>query len=349
MKKTLALFLTLVLTAGLLAGCGKKEPSQPSEPAEPKRIETLRLMFTPSADPQAILATTEPFKETLREELAKLGYEIAAVEIAVGESYEAVGDALAAGTADVGVGMPGGTYVHYDDACEAILTATRSGLSKGFADAKDWNDEMPTVSVDQQTTFYRSLIIAGPTEKGKALAAKVNAGQALTWEELNDATWSVMGKTSSAGYIYPALWLQDHYGKSIADLSHTMVSGSYDEAFARLASGEVDVLATYADARIDYALRWSSDFGREESIWGDTNVIGVTSGIYNDAITVSKTSAIMDAGLIAALQDALINIAENTSAGKAVIEIYDHRGYQKAAPADYDSERAAQRLLKDQG
>lgn len=145
-----------------------------------------------------------------------------------------------------------------------------------------------------------------------------------------------MGTSSPAGYIYPALWLQDRYGKGISDLSSAVQSDSYASAFARLASGQVDVLVTYADARRDYAERWNSEFGREGSIWEETNVIGVTAPIYNDTISVSKNSEIMDADLIAALQDAFINIG-NTEEGKAVIAIYSHNGYQKAQASDYDN------------
>ena len=155
-----------------------------------------------------------------------------------------------------------------------------------------------------------------------------------------------MGTSSPAGYIYPALWLQDRYGKGISDLSSAVQSDSYASAFARLASGQVDVLVTYADARRDYAERWNSEFSRTASIWEETGVIGVTAPIYNDTISVSKNSEIMDADLIAALQDAFINIG-NTEEGKAVIAIYSHNGYQKAVASDYDNERAAQKLIQE--
>lgn len=48
----------------------------------------------------------------------------------------------------------------------------------------------------------------------------------------------------------------------------------------------------------------------------------------------------------AALQNAFINIG-NTEEGKAVIAIYSHMGYQKAQSSDYDSERAAQKLIRE--
>lgn len=353
MKKVLALLLVLVMAVGLMAGCGSTPSATPTEaPAAEqdgetgnKAIETLKIAFVPSREPEEIITATEPLKQLLKDELANQGYDVGEVEITVGTTYEAVGEGLGAGTIDVGLGMPGGTYVLYDDGCDVILTATRDGLSKDSDNAIDWNDGQPTEASDRQAVSYRALFIAGPSEKGQELAAKVNAGEELTWEELDSANWSVMGTSSSAGYIYPALWLQDHYGKGIADLSHTVQADSYASAFARLASGQVDVLVTYADARRDYAERWNTEFGRTESIWEETNVIGVTAGIYNDTISVSKSSPIMDEDLIAALQEAFINIG-NTEAGKEVIAIYSHNGYQKAVPSDYDNERAAQELIQ---
>ena len=255
MKKIFALLLAVVMTLGLLAGCGTaaetpdteapatEAPAAEEPAAEPtaKKIDTLKVAFVPSREPQEIITVTEPLKEMLKNELATLGYEVGEVEITVGTTYEAVGEGLEAGTIDVGL-IPGGTYVLYDDGAEVILTATRDGLSKDSDNAKDWNDGQPTEASDRQAVSYRALFIAGPSEKGKELQDKVNAGEELTWEDLDGANWSVMGTSSPAGYIYPALWLQDHYGKGISDLSSAVQSDSYASAFARLASGQVDVL-----------------------------------------------------------------------------------------------------------
>ena len=344
MKRVFAFLLAAVMASGLLAACGGSG-QQPSAPAENKQIDVLRVVCVPSREPEAILAAMEPVKELLKTELTAAGYEIGAIELTVGESYDAVAEALAAGTADVGIGMPGGTYILYDDKCDVILTSTRAGLNKDFDDAKDWNDQMATVPIDGQAVFYRALLIAGPSDAGTALAEKVNAGSAPVWEDFDALTWGVMDSSSSAGYIYPALWLQERYNKSIADLSSTVPVHSYVDAFAYLASGEIDALMCYADARRDYVERWNADFGRPWSIWEETNVVGVTPGIYNDTITVSKASEHISPELIAALQDAFLSIAE-TDAGRGAIAVYGHEGYQKAVSADYDNERAAQELMQ---
>ena len=346
MKKIFALLLALVMTMSLVACGGNAANDQQDGDAEgSKKIETLKVAFVPSREPEEIITVTEPLKQMLKDELAAQGYEVGDVEITVGTTYEAVGEGLEAGTIDVGL-IPGGTYVLYDDGAEVILTATRDGLSKDSDNAKGWNDGQPTEASDKQVVSYRALFIAGPSAKGQELLTKVNNGEEPTWEDLDSANWSIMGTSSPAGYIYPALWLQDHYGKGISDLASAVQSDSYASAFARLASGQVDVLVTYADARRDYAERWNTEFSREASIWEETGVIGVTAPIYNDTISVSKNSEIMTDEFIAALQNAFINIG-NTDAGKEVIAIYSHNGYQKAQPSDYDSERAAQKLIQE--
>lgn len=374
MKKTVSLLLAGALCIGMLAGCsggagsdnasasvettvesaaeatvesseeGSSAPATSEKEVASTKIDTLRIAFVPSREPEEIITATEPLKQMLTDELAKLGYEVGEVDITVGTSYEAVGEALSAGTADVGL-IPGGTYVLYDDGCDVLLTATRDGLSIDSDNPKDWNDNAPTEPTTEQVTSYRALLIAGPSEKGKELAAKVNAGEALTWEDVSSANWSVANSSSPAGYIYPSLWLQENYEMNITDLPHAVQSDSYGSAFARLASGQVDIVCTYADARRDYEDEWTTEYGMTNSIWDDTAVVGVTPAIYNDTISVSKTSPIMDDAFKSALSEAFINIG-NTEEGKEVIAIYSHNGYLPAESSDYDSERAAQEMIQ---
>ena len=369
MKKSISLLLAAAMAASALVGCGSTtatpsatsaaaseaagettaaagaEDTAVEAAADAKDVDVLNVAFVPSREPDEIVTATEPLKDMIKKEMAPLGYNIKDVNITVGTSYEAVGEGLAAGTIDVGF-IPGGTYVLYDDDAEVLLTATRDGLSIDSDSAKDWNDQKPTKPTEDQVTFYRALVIAGPTDAGKAIAEKVNNGEELTWEDLDGLNWGVMGPTSSAGYIYPALWIQKNFGKNITDLTHAVECDSYGTAFARLAQGQIDVLCTYADARRDYEEKWNAEYAMENSIWDDTNVIGVTEGIYNDTISGSKVSPVMmDEDFKAAFKQAMINIG-NTEEGKEVIAIYTHKGYVEANDSDYDSARDAQELIK---
>nr|WP_255770867.1 phosphate/phosphite/phosphonate ABC transporter substrate-binding protein [Oceanobacillus alkalisoli] len=329
----------------VLAACGEnEEESSTSGENGETSIDSLSVGFVPSREPDEIITATEPLKNLLTEEMAELGYEIGEVDITVGTNYEAVGEALSAGTTDIGL-IPGGTYVLYDDGAEAVLTATRAGLSIESDDPKEWNDNKPTEDSDEQTTSYRALIIAGPSEKGQELSEKVNNGEELTWEDVNSASWAVMSSSSPAGYIYPALWLDENYGNTITDLDNVVQSDSYGSSFARLAAGQIDVMVAYADARRDNVDQWQEEFGGEGTIWDETNVIGVTPAIYNDTVSVSKNSEIMDDDLKAAIQQAFINIGESEE-GQEVISIYNHEGYQEADSSDYDNERDAQEMVQ---
>lgn len=313
---------------------------------ETTQIDELSIGFVPSRDPEEIVTATEPLEQLLIDELATLGYEVGSVDISVGTSYEAVGEGLSAGTIDIGF-IPGGTYVLYDDGAEVILTSTRAGLSNDSDDPADWNANEPTEATDEQVTYYRAIMIAGPSEKGRELADKVNNGEELSFEDLNSANWSVMSPSSSAGYIYPTIWLQDNFQQNLSDLENVVQADSYLNSFARLASGQVDILTVFADGRRDYVDQWQSELGGENDIWTDTDVIGVTPGIYNDTISVSNNSDNMSDELKAALQEAFINISQ-TEEGKEIIAIYAHEGYEVAESADYDVERQAQEILREQ-
>lgn len=356
--KKILLLLVVSLLAFVLVACGDntedsstnedKEVSasetesseEKEEEASNKSIDELSIGFVPSREPEEIITATEPLKDLLIDEMATLGYDIGEVDITVGTNYEAVGEALSAGTMDIGL-IPGGTYVLYDDGAEVVLTATRAGLSIDSDNPKDWNDNKPTEASDEQAIGYRALIIAGPSEKGQELAEKVNNGEELTFDDINSASWAVMSTSSPAGYIYPAIWMDENFGKTITDLENVVPSDSYGSSFARLAADQIDVMVTYADARRDNEESWSG----EGTIWDDTNVIGVTPSIYNDTISVSKNSEKMDDDLKSAIQQAFINIAQ-TDEGKEVIAIYNHEGYQEAQASDYDDERKAQELVK---
>lgn len=281
----------------------------------------------------------------LKTQLALHGYQVDQVTMTVGASYEAVGEALSAGTADVGF-ISGGTYVLYENECDVLLTALRQAYSKDSENPADWNDGTEGTYTDEMATYYRSILLAGPSAKGQALAEKVNSGGELTWEDLDDATWAVMSASSASGYIYPSLWLLEKYGKGINDLSNVIESDSYATSMARLAAEQADIIVSFGHVQNKYADQWQSDFGGENSVWEDTNVIGVTEGIYNDTISVSKASEIMTDDFKEALADSMIEIG-GTEEGLAVIATFSHKGYEKADPSNYDGERDAQTLLKE--
>ena len=228
MKKFVVPALSLALCLGLVTGCSSKtsapaetsasaeettsetsaEDSSEAESTEPQSVDSLKIAFSPYSDADTITTATEPLENLLKEELLTKGYDVADIDMTVGTSYTAVGEALSAGSADIGF-ISGGNYVLFSDDCDVLLTALRYAINKDSDDPKDWNDGTIEENTDQMSTYYRSIILAGPSEKGQELLAKVNNGEELTWDDLNSATWAVMGPTSASGYIYPSLWLQE--------------------------------------------------------------------------------------------------------------------------------------------
>ena len=382
MKKIVALLIALVMMISVCACTQNAEPANTDEPvsttpaqtteptaeptaaeptAEPanQHFDKLTLEFVPSKDADVIIAGTQNLPELVKAEMAKLGYDIDEVDITVGTSYDATGEAMSAGSIDLGW-LPGGTYALYSDDTDVILTATRNGLSNDSTNPADWNGEANATKKDgPQVTYYRSLIYAAPTEYGKKLAEKVNNGEALTWEDLDGARWAVQKTSSSAGYIYPSMWLMANYdGKKISDLSNVIpLDSGYGTAFSYAAAEQVDIIVCYADGRNDYEASWmlpvdqkdetvKQGMGRSESIWNELNVIGVTEGIYNDTVAISKESPYYTPELVAALQDCFINII-NTPEGQEIFSVYSHTGYAKAVDSDYDGARAALTAVSD--
>ena len=382
MKKIVALLIALVMMISVCACTQNAEPANTDEPvsttpaqtteptaepttaeptAEPanQHFDKLTLEFVPSKDADVIIAGTQNLPELVKAEMAKLGYDIDEVDITVGTSYDATGEAMSAGSIDLGW-LPGGTYALYSDDTDVILPATRNGLSNDSTNPADWNGEANATKKDgPQVTYYRSLIYAAPTEYGKKLAEKVNNGEALTWEDLDGARWAVQKTSSSAGYIYPSMWLMANYdGKKISDLSNVIpLDSGYGTAFSYAAAEQVDIIVCYADGRNDYEASWmlpvdqkdetgKQGMGRSESIWNELNVIGVTEGIYNDTVAISKASQYYTPEIVAALQDCFINII-NTEEGKAIFDVYSHTGYAKAVDSDYDGARAALKAVSE--
>lgn len=337
MKRFFVFFIVFLSLISLNA-MGKGEDAY-----DTRVIDSLSITFVPSRDMDDIVVSTSSLGELLKAEMEKYGWTVQEVKISVSTSYEAAGEALDAGTTDVAF-ISAGTYVKYDEGARVILTALREGKNIDSSDPKVWNANKPTQGSSSLVVGYRSLILSGVTEKGRKLVEKVNRGEELTWEELDSCSWGVGTTTSSAGYIYPSIWLYERFKRTVADLSKA-VQTTYASAFAGLSSGLYDIVTCYADARSDYMEKWSGEWGRESSIWDEVSVIGVTDYIMNDTISVSKSSRKMqNEEFVSALKKAFMSISE-TEEGSSVLKIYNHSGYVEAEDSDYDLERKAQLIF----
>lgn len=328
-----------IMACLMLAGCGGNEQ------ADSKHVKELKIAISPYQDADTMKTATEPLGKMIQDKMKEKGYTIDKVTMNVGTSYGAVGEALSSGSADMGF-ISGATYVTYDQDVDVLLTALRQGIDKDTEDLTAWNDGSKEAFTNNLVTYYRAAIVVGPSPKGQAILQKVKQGQQPTWEELNELTWAVMSPASASGYLYPSLYLKEHYGKKLSDLAHVVQSDSYTTSAARLASGQVDVLVAYSHIRANMADKWQTVFGGTDTIWNQTGVIGVTGKIYNDTVSVSKTSPVMqDEGFRKALGESLIEIGK-TEEGIKVLKTLGHKGYDWAQSESYDGERAVQKELK---
>ncbi|HRX08533.1 MAG TPA: PhnD/SsuA/transferrin family substrate-binding protein, partial [Candidatus Limiplasma sp.] len=139
MKKTLSLLLAILLVASVSFAM-----------ADAIKMDKLTLEFVPSKDADVIITGTQNLPELLKAEMLNQGYDIGEVDITVGTSYEATGEAMAAGSVDIGW-LPGGTYALFSDEVDVILTATRAGLSNDSTDPTTWNGlANKTMPTDEQ-------------------------------------------------------------------------------------------------------------------------------------------------------------------------------------------------------
>ena len=219
MKKLLSLLLVAFFIFGLAACDGEVEEKDYTD-------FTLTVYFVPSRPANEIFTMTAPLEQMLLDELELAGYDIAGVDILVSSSYEAAGIAMLSGTGDVGF-LPGGTYVMFadvpDSPVEVILSAARDGLQKDSLVAIDWNDGLATAPIDSQVNYYKGLIVAGPSVAGREVAAKVNAGDTLVWDDVKDLKWCVSSQSSSSGYIYPNLWVYENFDGKLYKIHESRV------------------------------------------------------------------------------------------------------------------------------
>ena len=80
---------------------------------------TLEAPVRPLQDADVIITGTKNLPELLRAALLEQGYDVKDINITVGTNYEATGEAVAAGTVDLGW-LPGGTYALFSDDVDVI-------------------------------------------------------------------------------------------------------------------------------------------------------------------------------------------------------------------------------------
>ena len=221
---------------------------------------------------------------------------------------------------------------------EAILANVRYAYNKNSDNPIDWNDGVP-IDYDQQnfTPYYNGLIIAGTSQAARTVADKINAGETLVWDDVKDLNWCVRSTTSNVGYVYPNYWLMSNFdGKTFNDLSNVVETTGYSDTISKLASGACDLGTIYVGARINDEDRWTEEYGRTESIWLETDVIGITEKHYHDPIIINSNN--IDANLKIAIEEIFTELSE-TDDGRNILNTYNIKGFTLVDDSNYDTYR----------
>ncbi|MFD0618726.1 phosphate/phosphite/phosphonate ABC transporter substrate-binding protein [Paenibacillus sp. GCM10027629] len=214
MKKTMAMIMTILITASL-AACGSKEASSSYVPKE------LNVQFVPSQNADTLEAKTKPLEKLLGDRLG------IPVHVTVSPDYNTIVEAMASKQVDVGFLPPNAYVLAHDNkkAADLLLQAQRFGVD-------DATGQPTTEKVD----FYKAMIVVPKDSPIKTLEDL--KGKKIGWQNV----------TSSAGYVYPAAELKKAGIDPDKDVTGITIKG-HDAALMALLNGQVDAVANFQDAR----------------------------------------------------------------------------------------------------
>jgi phosphonate transport system substrate-binding protein len=213
-KKVTTISLSLILAAGVLAGCGAKEGSS----YVPKE---LTVQFVPSQNAETLEAKAKPLEGLLKD---KLGIP---VKVSVSTNYNTIIEAMASKQVDIGFLPPSAYVLGHDEkkAADLLLQAQRFGV-------EDATGKATTELVD----FYKAMIIVKADSPIKTL------------KDLKGKKVALQDVVSAAGYTYPVYMMKKAGLDTDKDITALTLKG-HDKAVLAVLNGEVDAAAIFQDAR----------------------------------------------------------------------------------------------------
>ncbi|WP_448969738.1 phosphate/phosphite/phosphonate ABC transporter substrate-binding protein [Macrococcus capreoli] len=285
------MLLKKLLTASLLllviGGCNNNVKTDTYKP------KTLKVQFVPSQNAETLEAKAKPLGKLLSKELDM------PVEVSIATSYNTIVEALRSKQADVAF-LPPTAYVlaHDKKAADVVLKALHETDING---------------TKKVTDYYRGQFVVNKNSSIDSI------------DDINGKRIALQESTSTSGYLYPVGLLKDHNIDVNKDVKSVMVKG-HDKAITALINKEVDVAATFQDAR-DYL---EKDYPRIKS---ETRIIATTEKIPNDTISVQSQ---LDRQLKEKVKKAFITLSKDDSSKKIIKEIYSHDGYAETKDSEYD-------------
>ena len=295
MKRLKFLVIYLIITI-IVSGCSNIDNVKP--PKETYTPKSLTVEFVPSQNAQILNAKVKPLQQLLSDELE------VPVKVHIATNYNTMIEGLKSKKIDIAFISPVSyTLAHDAHAADVLLK------SKGYLVDNKGNQTHHLVD------YYRSQIVVRKDSNINHL------------KDLKDKKIALQDVESTSGYIYPLATLMEK-GIKKSDIQIQQVKG-HDQGLIALLNHDVEVVATYQDARADLKKEYPN-------IYQETKVIYRTKKIPNDTISVRND---MSNKWKKKISRAFIDIS-HTKKGKHIIsDIYGHQGYEKAKDSDFDTVR----------
>ena len=282
----------------------------------PTPVESLSITFSPSVIPSELEAQFPYFEAALKAALLEEGYELNRLDLSVEASNQAVEDKVRAGLTDLAF-VRVNNYLSLTDDAHVFLTIAQKGYV--FDQLEDYQNQNAD-DTSQLVTYQRSLIMSTPSTYGRELRQKSINQSKLSWIDLNQARWCHILVTSYEGYLYPSLWLIEHYQRRIGEVfSRSLMTKGYEELMERAAKENCDIIVGPQRLRDDFASQWNSlrqsvRPNQSHDIYQDLFPLGMSQAYYHDLFVISKQATHLDERFIEALRRVFLKLHENQQA-----------------------------------
>lgn len=257
----------------------------------PATPSKLVFGFVPSVEADKIAENAQPMAAFLSQELGM------PVETYTTQDYAGLVEAMKSGQVDIG-SLPPLAYVLAKDrgAAEVIIKTSRRG-----------------------SLTYHCMF-----------TARAGSGIARI-EDAKGKRIAFVDPSSASGFLFPAAFLKKQGIEPETFFSQQVFAGGHDAAIRALYNGEVDVAATYDDARNKL-----EKIDAYKDVKTKVVIIGKTEEIPNDTISVRTGLA---PELVAKIKAAFLKYKDTPEGKKTLDDVYEVDDLVAAVDADYDPVR----------
>ncbi|USS86234.1 phosphate/phosphite/phosphonate ABC transporter substrate-binding protein [Fructilactobacillus cliffordii] len=287
------LALVLLMVGGGLSGCRKHSNAENYQPKK------LVVEFNPSSNAGKMEARAKPLEKMLEQQLH------IPVKVVVSTSGSSMVEALGSKTADVAFLAPTAYALgHANYGVKAILQATRY---KYGPDSTEAVTNIPT------NTYLGEIVVR-------------KNGKVKNLNDLNGKKIAIQDTTSTAGYIFPAVELEEHGINIHKNGIKTFTVKGADQGVLSVYNGNADAAFVFQGARKIAAKD-------DPNVMKDTSVLYKTKPIPNDTISVRRD---MSPKWDKKIANAFQTIAKSKKGHKIIYEIYSHQGYVPVKDSDFN-------------